>query len=93
MIYFTYRLQVKGSFSKKGFGFSCMHMAYDFNLTGTLFYESTESVILEITGREEDIEKAIKQCKNVKFINEVLILNKTKAKNKLNDFIMLNQID
>lgn len=70
-----------------------MHMAYDNNITGSLFYESANSVILEITGNEPDILKTIEKCKKEDFINEIHILNKTITRNKLTDFIMLNQID
>jgi hypothetical protein len=90
---FKYRIQITGVFSKKGFGFSCMHLAYDNNITGSLFYESANSVILEITGNESDILNTIEKCKKEEFINEIHILNKTLTRNKLTDFIMLNQID
>ncbi|MCB2219833.1 MAG: acylphosphatase [Bacteroidetes bacterium] len=93
MIYSTYRVRVHGSFFKKGFGFSCMQLAYQYNITGTFFYESKEAVILEITGEEEDIHYLIEQCQKEKYIKEVLILSKTRTENKLTDFIMLNQID
>ena len=90
---FKYRLQVIGNFSKKGFGFSCMHLAYLNNITGSLFYESADSVILEITGEEGDTISMINQCKKQDYISEIFILNKTKTENKLTDFIMLNQIE
>jgi len=90
---FQYRLQVIGNFSKKGFGFSCMQFAFKNNFTGSLFYESAESVILEITGREEDIIKTIDLCRREDYISDIHILFKTKTEKKLTDFIMLNQID
>ncbi|MEZ5195947.1 MAG: acylphosphatase [Bacteroidales bacterium] len=93
MPYFTYRLHVKGSFSQKGFGFSCMQLAYKNDITGTLFYESASSVILEITGNDEDIHQVIEKCKQAKCVTEIHILNKTTTTKKQNDFIMLNQID
>ncbi len=88
-----YSLQVKGNFSQKGFGFTCMQLAYKNNMAGSLFYESGESVILEISGDEEDLLNVINQCKKQSYINEIFILNKTKTQSKLTDFIMLNQID
>jgi acylphosphatase len=93
MIYSTYRVRVHGSFSNKGFGFSCMQMAFQYNITGTFYYESKEAVILEVTGQEEDIERVLRNCQKVDFIKEVVVLFKTKTEKKLNDFIMLNQID
>lgn len=93
MFCFIYRLQLKGSFSRKGFGFSCMRLAYQNNITGTLFYESVGSVIIEITGNEKDINRVIEKCKKTDYITEVHILNKTKTAKKHKDFIMLNQID
>jgi hypothetical protein len=91
--YLSYRVQLTGDFSKKGFGFTCMHMAYDNNITGSLFYESAHSIILELTGRDEDILKIIIKCKKEDYISDVYILNKKETENKLTDFIMLNQID
>ncbi|MCD4694977.1 MAG: hypothetical protein K8S16_01955 [Bacteroidales bacterium] len=93
MLFFQYRIQVKGNFFKKGFGFSCMQLAFNNNFTGTLFYESVESVILEITGREEDLISAIDLWKTEDYISDINILFKTKTENKLTDFIMLNQIN
>ena len=90
---FKYRIQLSGTFSKKGFGFSCMHFAHDNNISGSLFYESANSVILEITGEEADIIKTTDKCKKEEYISEIHILNKTITQNKSTDFIMLNQID
>lgn len=70
-----------------------MRLAFQNKITGTLFYESVDSVILEITGNEEDIIKVIDHCKKEYYITEIHILNKTKTAKKLTDFIMLNQID
>ncbi len=93
MVYYHYRIQAKGFFPNTGFGFSCMHLAYNNEVTGSLFYESDNSAILEITGNSEAIETLIDQIKQDDFIKDVFILNKTKTKNKSTDFIMLNQID
>lgn len=93
MALYQYRLQVIGHFAEKGFGFSCMHMAFQNRISGTLFYESAQSVILEITGEEDDILSAIEQCRKEDYITGIHVLNKIKTKNKSNDFIMLNQID
>ena len=93
MLFFQYRLQVKGDFSNKGFGFSCMQLAFKNNFTGTIFYESAESVILEITGREEDLISAVNLWKREDYIRDIHILFKTNTENKLTDFIMLNQIN
>ncbi len=90
---YKYRIQVKGTFSKKGFGFSCMRLAYQNNVTGTLFYESDNSVILEITGDEQDVDRITQICKKDDFVTDIHILGKTKTDKKLTDFIMLNQID
>ena len=70
-----------------------MRMAYQNNITGTLFYESANSAVLEITGKEKDITSLLEQCKNENYIIEVHILGKSKTTNKYTDFIMLNQID
>jgi len=91
--FYHYRLQVIGTFSQKGFGFTCMQFAIKNNISGKLFYESSNSVILEFTGEEEDIYRVIENCKQTDYISEILILNKTKTAKKLNDFIVLNQID
>jgi len=91
--YYLYRLRVRGTFSQKGFGFTCMQLTINNNITGTLFYESANSVILEFTGKEEDVNRVLEKCKQANYINEILILNKTKPEKKINDFIMLNQID
>jgi hypothetical protein len=88
-----YRIQVKGNFTEKGFGFSCMRMAFQNKITGTLLYESAHSAILEISGEEKDIISVLEQCKKEDYITEVHIINKTKTAHKLTDFIMLNQID
>jgi len=70
-----------------------MQLAFKNDITGTLFYESSDSVILEITGNEEDINHLIKKCNQADYITEIYILNKTKSAKKITDFIMLNQID
>ncbi|OQX77723.1 MAG: hypothetical protein B6D61_06745 [Bacteroidetes bacterium 4484_249] len=93
MIFSKYRIKAKGNFFNMGFGFSCMQLAFKNDFTGTLFYESAESVILEITGREEDIINVIDIWKREDYISNIHILFKTKTENKLTDFIMLNQIN
>ena len=70
-----------------------MHLAHNNNITGTLFYESANSVILDITGTESDILKTIEKSKKEAYVNEIHILNKSKTQNKSTDFIMLNQIN
>lgn len=92
-MYYNYRIRLTGSFLHKGFGFSCMQMAFEHRLTGTLLYESENSILIEISGREKDILMAIEMCKGVSFIREVIILSKTRTTKTFIDFIMLNQID
>lgn len=70
-----------------------MQLAFKNSITGTLFYESAESVILEVSGNEEDIMRIIEECKQTNYITEIHVLNKSKVENKLTDFIMLNQIN
>lgn len=70
-----------------------MRLAYQNNITGTLFYESENSVILEITGDEQDVDLIMKICTKEDFVTYIHILSKTKTDKKLTDFIMLNQID
>lgn len=91
--YSRYRIHLTGSFSKKGFGFSYMRLAYENNITGSLFYESPKSIILDLTGMDKDILKTIIKCKKEDFIENIHILNKTSTKTKLPDFNVLNQID
>ena len=93
MPYSRYRIQLYGDFSRKGFGFTYTRLAIENNLTGSLYYESRYSVILEITGRDEDILKTIIKSKKEDYIEDVHILNKSITQNRLTDFIMLNQID
>ncbi len=93
MPYSQYRIQLTGSFSRKGFGFTCMHLAYDHHITGTLFYESPHAAILEITGNNADILRVIIKLKREPFIDDIHILSKTITEKKLTEFIMLNQID
>ena len=93
MPYVSYRLQITGSFLNRGFGFSCMREAYDNNISGTLFYESAESVIIEISGREQDLIRLVENCKKADYIKDIHILKRTRTSKKADDFIMLNQID
>lgn len=93
MSHIQYRIQLNGDFSKKGFGFTCMHLTYDHHITGTLFYESSHSAILEMTGKNADILRVIIKLKRESFIDDIHILGKKETEKKSTDFIMLNQID
>ncbi len=62
-------------------------------ITGSLFYQSVDLVILEFTGEEVEIKRVIDKCEKEEFISEIHIMNRTKTTKKLTDFIMLNQID
>ena len=90
---YQYKILINGNLSKKGLGFSCMRMAYENNISGTLYYESANSAVIEITGSEKAAINFIEQCKTINYINEIHTLNKTQTIIKHTDFIMLNQID
>ena len=91
--YSHYRIRITGSLASKGFGFFCMHAAFKSNVTGSIFYESEHSAILEMTGNKEDILLVIESCRQEHFVRDVDILARSHSNSKLTDFIMLNQID
>jgi len=70
-----------------------MHMAYNNNVTGSLYYESENSVIIEIIGKSEAIKNLIEEIRQDDFISDVFILHIKKTAKTSTDFIMLNQID
>jgi hypothetical protein len=70
-----------------------MRLADKYNISGSLFYESPLSVILEIIGTEEDISMIMEKCRKERYIDEIHILHKAITAKTSTDFIMLNQID
>jgi acylphosphatase len=93
MFSYQYTIRLTGSFLRKGFGFSCMRAAYELNLTGSIFYESGESVQIELEGNEKSIEQLIGEWVNIDFIRHIRILGKSEILLTKNDFIMHNQLD
>ena len=93
MSFSHFRIRITGSLALKGFGFSCMHAAFESNVTGSIFYESENSAIVEMTGKEEDVLHVVETCRGESFVEGVEILARHHSNSKLSDFIMLNQID
>lgn len=90
---YQYKILITGNLSQKGFGFSCMSLAYKNDISGSLYYESVNSAVLEITGSEKAAVNFIEQCRTMNYINDVHTLNKIQTLIKQTDFIMLNRID
>jgi acylphosphatase len=93
MSIFKYIIKITGNFSKKGFGFSCMHLAYQNDVTGSFFYESPNSVIIEVYGTEDSIDHILEHCRKAEFVEHIRILEKQQTEKKSTEFIMLNQIE
>ncbi len=70
-----------------------MHLAHKQGIAGTLYYSSENSIILELTGSEEDLLHFIENCRHENYISEINILSSKITRNKPGSFVILNHIE
>jgi acylphosphatase len=69
------RIELKGNFAARGFGFSCLKQAAQLKLAGSLQYQSEEQVLIQIYGSDNAIEQFFKWCQGVEEVRVALKRN------------------
>lgn len=69
------RIELKGNFAARGFGFSCLKQAAQLKLAGSLQYQSEELVLILLSGSDTAIEEFFKWCQEVEEVRVALKRN------------------
>ncbi len=86
------QINLKGTFAKKGFGFSCLKKAFELKIAGRLEKLSSKEIEINLQGSENKILNFYDWCLTVPETTSGEIINTNKQYPTLNEFKIINSI-
>lgn len=88
----NHKINLKGNFAEKGFGFSCLKKAFELNLVGYLKYKSTKDLEIVVQGDKNQIANFYSWCLSSSETSSIDISRPHKYNPLLNYFSINNSI-